>query len=253
MLPLFSRRAVLSLCHFALVTHLKPGWVWNFSHLGTVANEQSQIHSSCLSLALAGEGVRAKSCLPSVFFNLLFLLRVGFALRPSHKGDLVLVESEGSSLAVAPFAHFHTCKNKQNYYMQTFLFTTWSCVKTTVFHLNRFLDFNYIYIRSAVSVCCSFSSTHLPLHLYFLKILEFGYFFCCPAVVKFVQMGLELTEVGHRRKLKCNLSKCYKTNETKLIKQNFHLLMAEEDLLHSHILWEGVSNYVHVYFSNMCL
>lgn len=82
--------------------------------------------------------MRAKSCLPSVFFNLLFLLRVGFALRPSHKGDLVLVEPEGSSLAVAPFAHFYTCKNKQNYYMQAFLFTTWSCVKTTVFHLNRF-------------------------------------------------------------------------------------------------------------------
>lgn len=125
------------------------------------------------------------ACLQFSSICCFYRLRVGFALwhhRPSHKGDFVLVVSEGSSLAAAPFAHLCTPKTTQNYCMQTSLFTTWRCVKTTVFNWNRFLGFNYIYRRSALSVSCSFSSTHLPLLSYFMKILRFGHFYC-PAIV----------------------------------------------------------------------
>lgn len=170
-----------------------------FSPLGAVANEQNQIHSSahprsCLALAPPGAGMRAKGSLPSVFFSLLFLQAEGFTWgvflgslvsQTKPRGRFCPVVSEGSSLAAAPFAHFYTHKTRQNDYMQTSLFTTWRCGKTTLFNLNRFLDFNsiFIYITSALSVSCSFSSTHLPLHLHFMKILGFGHFCCCPAVV----------------------------------------------------------------------
>lgn len=87
--------------------------------------------------------MRAKCRLPSVFFSLLFLQAKGFnwgvllcslASQTKPEGDFVLVVSEGSSPAVAPFAHFNTYRTIQNYYKQTSLFTTWRCVKTTLFN-----------------------------------------------------------------------------------------------------------------------
>lgn len=196
---LFSRSPALSWCHFSLVTHLKPGWAWS-SHLwGLLLMSKTKCtaqlsRAPALPWLLQEQGWEPSAlCLQFSSVCSFYRLRVlpggfYFALwhhRPSHEGDFVLVVSEGSSLAVAPFAHFCVHKTIQNYYLQTSLFTTWSCGKTTVFNLNRFLDFNYIYIyiTTAFSVSYSFSSTHLPLHLYFMKILGFGHFCCCPAVV----------------------------------------------------------------------
>lgn len=88
---------------------------FKFSHLGAVANEQNQIHSSSSStlLPFPVSFRRDESQVLSAFsflqFTVFYRLRFGFALwhhRLSHEGNFVLVVFEGSSLAVAPFAHF---------------------------------------------------------------------------------------------------------------------------------------------------
>lgn len=113
MLPLFSMRPALSLCHLGDMLEIELGF--KFSHLGAVANEQNQIHSSSSStlLPFPVSFRRDESQVLSAFsflqFTVFYRLRFGFALwhhRLSHEGNFVLVVFEGSSLAVAPFAHF---------------------------------------------------------------------------------------------------------------------------------------------------
>lgn len=192
MQPLFSRSPALSPCHFSLVTHLRSGWACSSHIWGLLLRSKTKSTApahpcSCLPWLFQEKGWEPSAvCLQFSAICCFYSLRVGFALwhrRPSHEGGFVLVLPEGSSFAAAPFAHFYTYRTIQNYCTQTFPFTTWRCVKTAGFNSNRFLDFNYIYRTSALSVSCSFSSTHLPLHLYFVKILGFGHFYCCPAVV----------------------------------------------------------------------
>lgn len=192
MQPLFSRRPALSLCHFTLVTHLGAAWPCSSHIWGLLLMSQTKSTNPSLLLPFLGSSRRRDEWEPNAvclqFSSICCFLHTegwlcSLASQTKPREGFCLVVSEGASLAVAPFAQSYTYKTTQNYCMQTSLPTTWRCIKTTLFNLNRFLDFNCIYRTSALSVCCSFWSTHLPLHLYFMKILEFGHFCCCPAVV----------------------------------------------------------------------